>query len=374
MDPVKNSPPARQTEGDDLGVLIYNSGKSLRNLSVSIGKGISKFSSAILLCLVFFTKNIWWLILGTIVGLGYGFYLLQKNGMNFHSEMTVKANFNSTTALYNAVDYVNALINTGQVKELASIFNIPESQAKNIRSVSATPVESEMTSSDLYKERYLKVNRGSVTRQDTFWLRALSYEKFKESLTKYDYPIHTISVVATNPTIFSKLQNGIIAYISGNRLLQQIKEKTANSNQQQQQLLESAIGKLDTLRRAYNDRLMKGQTATTPLGSQLSIVESSTSGKVPELELYDKMLELSDELNVVRNKAVTENEIVEVLSPFNPTGQRVSFLKQNITQYSALGFLTALVVLLAIAFNKYLRAFEKRHQSKIKMAQANTNL
>jgi hypothetical protein len=324
--------------------------------------------------LLFLIKNIWWLVIGTAIGLGYGFYLLQRNGMNFHSEMTVKANFNSSTALYNAVDYINALIGTGQTKELGSIFSVPEAEAKKIRGVSATPIESEMASSELYRDRYLKVSRGNLVRQDTFWLRALTYDKFKESLTKYDYPFHTISVVATSPTIFSKLQLGIIAYISNNRLLQQIKEKTAHSNQQEQQLLESAIGKLDTLRRAYNDRLMKGQSATTPLGSQLSIVESSPTGKVPELELYDKMLELNDELNNARNKSVTENEIVEILSPFNPTGQRVSFFRQNITQYSALGFLTALVILLAIAFNKYLRAFEKRHQLKTKMAEANTNL
>lgn len=365
MDTVKRSTQAHKSEGEDLGVLIYKSGRSLKKLSTSVGRGFSNFGNAILLTILFLMRNFIWLAIGTCIGLGYGLYVQNKNGTSYSARMTVKSNFNSATAIYSTIDYLNALVSGGQTKELSGIFGISNDEAKRLKGFSASSVESEMIIADLYKEQFLKVSRGNVVRQDTFWVRTLNYEDFKESLTKYDYPFHNISVVSSNPSIFPKLQQGIVRQVSENSLFKELQEKQISSNMREEMLLESSIKKLDSLRIAYNVRLMRGESPSAPAGNQITLMESNNQQKTPpEIELYDKMLELSDELKNTRRKAVTEKDILEVYSPFNAVGQKMSFLQQSVARYSIIGFLSVLLILMFLAMYKGLLAFERSHKLK----------
>lgn len=49
MDSVKRSTQVHKSDGNDLGVLFYKSGRSLKNLSVSVGRGFSRLGNAMLL-------------------------------------------------------------------------------------------------------------------------------------------------------------------------------------------------------------------------------------------------------------------------------------------------------------------------------------
>jgi hypothetical protein len=365
MDSAKGSSQVHTSDGEDLSILFYKSGRSLKYLSKSVGKGFTRFGNAILLTILFLMRNFLWIALGTIIGLGYGIYLLNKSGSSYSSEMTVKANFNSARSLYNTMDYLNALISNRQTDDLAHIFGIEEKDAKRLSNFKAQPLETELIISDIYKEQFLNLNRSSIIRQDTFWLRTLKYNEFKESLTPFDYPLHKITVISTNPAVFGKLEKGIIDHVSNNSLFQEIRKRQAGSNKEEEDLLQSAIYKLDTLRQAYNQRLIRGADAAIPGGNQLTVLQSTPNIKTPELEVFDKMMELIDALKKSRTRAITEKDIIEVYSPFNVVGQKISFLQQNVAKYSLIGFGLSLLILLLIAFYKYLLAFERTRASRL---------
>lgn len=373
MDSAKKSIPEtgyRDTDAD-LSLLLYKSGRALKNFMLWIGRGISRIGSILLVTLLFLMRNILWLLLGAVAGLSYGMYLLSQNGSGYSSEMTVRANFNSARELYNTMDYMNSLIAARQLNDLSQVFEITPSEARQLSKFTAEPVKSELIIAQMYKEEFFRSDHSKRMRLDTFWTRTIKYEDFKESLTTFDYPYHGITVISTNPTLFPKLQKGIIKHINTNELLQEVKQKQLLSNTDEEELLSSSIKKLDTLRKVYNERLLKGESSTIPGGNQMTVMEGQQDVKVPELDLYDKMLELQDDLKKSRNRSAVEKNIIEVYSPFNPVGKKISFF-QSIAMFVLYGFGTALCILLLIALYRWLVAFEATHHPK-KLAAADSS-
>ena len=348
---------SRSSEETDLGTLIYKFGRSLKQLSDSVGNVFVSIGRSFLLLCLFLMKNILWLAAGTALGFIFGQYVLKGSGTMYYSEMTVRANFNSSRALYNSVDYFNALSGAGDAKTLASVFSIDESQAEKLRSFSVQPVKSELSTAELYKKVFLQQIRSEKLRQDTFWTRTITYEEFKKSLANYDYPLQKITVIATDPLIFKKLEQGFINQVSENTLLQQARDNHIANNSVEERVIGTALRSLDTLRSTYNQRLLRESPVTQ--NGTITLQDNTRESVVPELELYDKMLELLDELKMARQRSVTENDIMKVYSAFNPAGQPISLFRQSVVKYTIFGFLASLAVLMFVAFYKYLVRFER---------------
>jgi hypothetical protein len=345
----------------DLSLFLYKSGRSVKQFLLWIGRSIGRLGDLLLLLLLFLIRNILWLLIGLVLGLSYGFYKLSK-GSTYNSEMVVQANFNSSRELFSTVDYFNALISSHQVKDLSKIFELTPAEAEQLSEFSVEPVNSELITAQMYKEEFILPNRNGKLRLDTFWTRTIKYEDFKESLTKFDYPLYSITAVTTNPTIFGKLGAGILNHVNKNELLSSVREKQSMSNADKEKLLVASIINLDSLRKAYNERLVKGEPVT-PGGNQMTVLDGTTEPQTPELDLYDKMLELQEELKSSRRRTATENNIIAVFSPFSPLGEKVSFI-DSVVYLGLYGFLLALGILILIALYKSLVTFESKHKSK----------
>lgn len=343
----------------DVSMLLYKLSKSVKGFIVAIGNFLSLIGKELLLLLLFLIRNSLWLLLGAILGLGYGIYQLTTNGPKYTSQMIARANFNSAPALYNTVDYLNTLVYNGRKEDLSKIFSITPDEAGNLIDFSIEPLKSEMVTAQIYNERFLQFDRTNRIRQDTFWTRTVKYPEFKESLTKYDYPIHTISVVAKNPELFGHLQQGITMQLSNNDLLQQLKNEQTIINTEEERLLSGALQDIDSLSNAYTQRLRNNTMQAEP-GNQLSVLQSTTAQRFPELELFEKMLELQAELKKSRQQSMLERNIIQVLSPFNPIGQKVSSIK-SISDRALQGLSIAAIVLLCIWLYRSLAEFEARN-------------
>jgi len=370
MDASKNISPAQRSDSDaEIGHLLYKTAKTLKNLALWIVNLFLYLGKALLIFLFFLRRNIIWLGLGTIIGMAYGIYLEKRNGVQYFAEMNVQANFNSAAVLYNSLDYFNALIGAGQTAELSRLLSITPGEAGQLTTFYAEPIKSELIAADLYKEHFLLYDRSMRVRQDTFWIRTLGYKDFKQSLTNFDYPFHKISVISANPNIFLKLQKGLIDYASGNTLLKNLQKRQASVNEEEENLILSSIKNLDSLRQAYNQRLIKSQPASG--SNQLTVMESTQENKPAELELYDKVLQLNDELKKSRRRSSTQIEIFSVYSPFNPVGRKLSIFRQTMTRFAIIGLCLSLISLLLVAVYKSLSALEKSTNIKKKQAPAN---
>lgn len=350
--------PTNDQENIDLGLLVYKTGGVLNNLMTRTGRAFSRLGNMILRFIFFLRRNLVWILLGAIAGLGWGLFITSKNGVKYSSEITVRTNFNSTRALYSSLDFFNALVNNRQIDKLSKIFEISPAEASSLVYFEASASKSEMITAEIYREQFLKLDRNTKFRMDTFWINAVKYVDFKKSLTKFDYPLHTINVISTNALIFPKIQQGLVDQISQNKLLQQIKSTEEQTNRDEVNLLTSSIEGLDTLRRTYNQRLSKTGTGSES-GNNVMLLDGNNNFRNPELDLYDKLLELKDELKKAKTQASLESAIIQIYSPFNAIGQRESFLKQNTLKYTILGLLISLILLLLIKTYKYLGKLEK---------------
>ena len=364
MEPKQKPAPQTTREDDvDLGHLFYQTGSVINNFFRWLGRAFNFLGNALLHFLFFLKGNFVWLIAGLIIGMGYGFYSFSKTGASYYSEMTVKTNFNSSRALYGTMNFFNALISNKQTGELSKIFSLSPAEAEGLNYFEATPVVSEVITADLYKERFLNLYHNTQVRMDTFWIKTITYRDFKNSLTKYDYPLHEIKVISNNAFIFPRIQQGLVNFISSNKTLQEVKANGDQVNKQEINLLETSLQSLDTLRNAYYKRLASGTTSSEK-GNNLTMLEGNVVMSPPELELYNKLLQLKDELKMVKNQAIHENNILEIYSPFASAGRKEGFLKQKVVQYGLYGLLLAFIITALIGLYKMLTRLESKYNKE----------
>ncbi len=361
MESIDRPAPISKSQDPDMDPkqLFSTIGSALRILVIGFQIFIKQLVSFVLGLLLFIKRNLIWLLIGAVIGLIYGFYIRQTQGELYRSSLIVRTNFNSGRNLYESVDFFNSLINSSNLKELAGLLHINESEAASIKNLEAQPVKSELITAELYQSTFLDIESGRKPRTDTFWMRNVNYENFKEALTIYDYPVHEISVFSNDPIIFSKIQQGIIDRISGNDLLHRMHATNITLRKQEIDLLNASIKSLDTLKKVYNQRL----AASLPeqQNSSLTILGGNhLTASPPELELYDKLLDLNEELRITTRKHLINDEIVQVYSPFSPVGTKDSFFILDISKFSLIGLAISFCIVSLISLFRFISSLEKQ--------------
>lgn len=360
--PPKHAPENRTKEEDiDLGKLFDKTGSAISSFFAWLGRAFEAVGNALLNLLFLVRRNLFWLLLGLVIGGAIGFFLQTKNGQRYTSTMTVRTNFNSSRALYSTIDYFNALIENRQIEQLSKIFGISAAEAASLNFFEVNPVKSENIVSDMYNQHFVRQDRNAVRSLDTFWTKTIPYKEYKNSLTKFDYPIHDITLIASNLTVFQKVQAGLTKETTSNVLLQEMKQAELSANNAEVELLASSIRSIDTLKNVYNQRLVK-ESDRTP-STNVTLVDGNREIQAPELELYDKLIELKNELKTAKVNSVLESDVLMIYAPFGKYGEKEGLLKHNIVRWSIIGLLIALAIIFLLAFNKYLTSLEL-HRSK----------
>ncbi|MFT3825567.1 MAG: hypothetical protein QM731_16730 [Chitinophagaceae bacterium] len=275
----------------------------------------------------------------------------------YYSDATVRTNFESSRELYNSVDYLNALIKQGQTNELTRIFDISAKEALDLESFEAEPVDNNLIVTDLYKERFLNYRRNEIFRQDTFWTQAIKLNDFKAKLTRYDYPLHVVTAISRGENIFPKLQKGLVNLVSQNPVLQRNKEIADNTLHEQEKLLLRSLDELDSLSSTYNKRLLQEDNSKEGGNNNLTLLDKSLL-RTPELDLYDKVLLIRDELAALRSRASINQDILQVYTPFGAIGQKQTVLRQSFFKCMLIGVAFAISFILLIRLIKYLNTLQ----------------
>jgi hypothetical protein len=361
MENQEKKPHYQENNDVDLGVLVnlfIKFCQKIVGLFVSLFNLLGQF---LLYILVFLRKNIIWLGLAIIAGLVWGIYADYNRGVKFESTMTVRTNFGSSRALYNSMDYLNALVSERKLNELAKIFSINESEAASLLHFAADPVEDELMLTQLYKDKFIASNRSDLVRLDTFWSRIEKFEDFKRSLNKFDIPLHEVTVISKQVDIFNKIQQGIITTVE-NEVLKKNQEIGLQTQRDEENIILSSIQGIDTLRKMYNLRIQRQADSKETGTTNLNFVDKELASKTPELDLYDKVMELKDELRTLRNNSMDNQQIIQVFAPFNPLGKRLNLFRQNSLTYAI--NLTSLVLILLIIIEVYKVVGKKSNEKK----------
>jgi hypothetical protein len=347
--------PIQTTENNrdiDLGFVLYKCGQAFKQFIYFMLECLRSFLRVIVLFLLLLKRNILWLALGCVAGLGYGFYRNSGGSTyQYSSEAIVRMNFGSVPALYNSIDYLDALIAEQKAAELSKIFSISPNEAGMIADFEVTPITSDLAVVDLYNEKFFTHKRSDLVRTDSFWTKTISFQEFKSDLTKYDYPVQKIKVVCSDPQIFSKLEQGLINLVSNNDALQQNKALLTKSADEEEKLLNRSLQDLDTLNNAYVARLLQHDANKEGTINNL-LMPDRVVIKSPELELYDKILLIKDELASLRAKSVQNRDIVQVYASFNAIGEKKNVLIGDLAKHTFYGFIIAAIIVLLIALYK----------------------
>jgi hypothetical protein len=349
------------TSGQEKEIDLGSFFNSLRHAVLSIGKILKNLLglllSSVLQLLLFIKRNLVWLIVSALIGFSYGFYNYMKNGPSYFADMTVSTNSESSRLLYQKIDYFNALIKEGYSKELCEIFKIVPSQANKLIHFEIEPIDEPLQEAKMYKENFLSQRKSGEI--DTLWPNIIKYKDFVTSLTKYDYPQHVIRLYSKSSTIFSNIQQGMVDIIGNNLSLKKAILANIEITGREEAIVNTSLSGIDSLRRAYNRRIMNEANTGLEKGE---ILIAQTTQKSPEIELYDKELMLKDELLKVKRKQFEQNNIIRVISDFNSVGTRVSKSKEEFVQLAWIAVLIMSSILMLIQLFKYISFLEKKKE------------
>ncbi len=349
----KQKPDNKTTNQDyeiDLGSLFIGMGNKISNLFNGIINLVKSFFKSLILFIIFIKKNFVKLVIVSAIGMLIGFSMdyFRKTEDTFETSMTLSPNFGSTLQLYKSVEMFQSMIDLQNYELLSTKLNITLEEAQSLVSFSVEPYVSELDKVVAYRTFLSKAD--SITAQN------YSFDNYFKTIAVEDFSNHIISVIAKKNDIFSKLKEPILISIISNKYFADIKETSYKNLLAKRENLNVSKGQLDSLRVFYK-KIMVLNAKRTASGTNIFMAESEKT-QDKELIVFNKYMDLNDELLAVTRDIINEREIVNVVSDFNEVGSKT---RPWFIYYSILGLIFGIGLgvfgLLIIEFNKWLQRY-----------------
>lgn len=340
----------------DLGVFFNLIEKIFKRIISLIAAFFVSLFQLFLELLLFIKRRLLWLAIGALIGLGFGLQRYFAKGPSYYSDMVVRSNFESAKALYNQIDFFNSLIDQGRYQELVSSLGLKENEARSLISFNLSPIDDYMEIARLYKNTFLDNKRNGLHKTDTFWVRTIQFNEFKNRLKPYNYPSQRIRLYSTDPKVYAKVQEGLLRSLNNNSDLQYFQQNLNGIHNEEVHILQRSLNGIDSLRQAY----IKKAGLSSSGSDRTNVIISDTGISSPEIELIDKELIIKDELLQTKRRAVEEQNILQVYSGFTPGGIKVTDISRQLyLKYALWGLLLAFGLLLLFEFYRYLDRIDK---------------
>ncbi len=284
-------------------------------------------------------------IVGAIGG-AIGLYTELAEPTLYKSNLIVSPNFNSSVLLYNNIEYYNNLTKQKHFTKLAKTFKIDESVASSLVKFTIKPIKSENDIFNAYKNNIV------ANEKDTTIIKKIyPYKNFKESFTYLDYKLHDIEVLSNRSDVFKKLENTILLSARENNYFKRLSKLNSQNINRTDSLLRKDLN--------YSESLMETYIKIMPLEAKSKASNSTTISFgekkmiVKELEIFNTRSEINTDLTDLLDSKTKGNKIINVISSFQPIGNKVSgVLKNYIFLYSALGIGLSILMILIIKLYK----------------------
>ena len=276
----------------------------LSQISKKIGNFFENISTSIFRGFLFFKRNILWVGILFVVGIGIGIYL-DKTTKVYDNQIIVAPNFGSTDYLYAKIDLIRSKINDNDTVFLKEVVGIQES--KKLKNISITPI------TDVYKFIDNKAQNFELIK-----LMAEDGDIKKivnENLTSKNYPYHLISFTTDKQTSNEKTVQPLLNFLNNSDYFKIIQKEYLNNVKIKMVENDSIISQINGLLNAFSSTANGSQKSDKLVyyneNSQLNEVIKTKDALVNEqgshrIEMVnlDKIVK---EMSVVTNIKNTKN-------------------------------------------------------------------
>ena len=190
----------------------------LSQISKKIGNFFETISTSIFKVFLFFKRNILWVGILILIGVGIGLYL-DKTIKVYDNQMIVCPNFGATDYLYAKIELISSKINDGDTLFLKEVVGVKE--PKKLKKISITPI------TDVYKFIDNKTQNFELIK-----LMAEDGDIKKivnETLTSKNYPYHLISYTTDKQTSNEKTVQPLLNFLNNSDYYKVIQKEYLNN-------------------------------------------------------------------------------------------------------------------------------------------------
>ena len=343
------------TPNQEVDLLAFFSaiGKMFGNFFRGIKNIFIYFFERLLWLLVFIKRNIVYLSIGIIAGLVIAFFFKDQYQKVYTAKVVVKTNFGSGAAFRSMIDSYNSMLEADDFDELAQTLHLNKEEVKSIKGFK---LESEIN-----KVLLLQEYENYLMRMDTTVYKFLKFKDYQKSILddKDLYPYKKLTVYASKPDVFYKLNKVLPKILDDDQMLQERKKqfKLLLTTKKDENL--RSFHEMDSMRRVFDKVYLEMAKQT---GGSTNVVVSSDKVRGPEGPyniFYSREFVLKN-FEKAMSQYANNLDLIEMLSAFPKYGSKENPLKYNpFLKYPILGFLSVLLVLFLIEFYKYILQYEK---------------
>jgi hypothetical protein len=349
----KELPQPKQSEEVDLGQLFKLIGNSFDRFFKFIASIFIGIYNVFLLLLIHIYRRLVWYVAAIILGGVIGFIIDMNSNKLYGANMFIETNFNSARQVYENVKQFHQLARIDKdTLGLAQKLGVSTDEAAHLKGFYIEVDLDENNIAEMYSEFYKRLD--SVSRLE------MTYERYKNSLTAYNFPIHRIGVASTDKNIYKKIEQAFIKGISGNTYLNELAKVNNDILVRKDSVLKNQIQKTDSLVKEYlNIRINESKKVPIPgSGTNLYMGDAESSGAslmVDESKLLERRLFLEDRRRVLDSAIVKQKNVVNVLANFPQSGYDIRewYDKMKFLMPLVL-FIVTLLVFTFIGLGKYL--------------------
>ncbi|APY10992.1 hypothetical protein BWZ22_06940 [Seonamhaeicola sp. S2-3] len=316
----KEAPQPQQSEEVDLGQLFKLIGNAFDRLFKFIASIFIGIYNVIIALLSHIYSRLIWYVSAVVLGVIVGVVIDLNSKKLYGANMFIETNFKSARQVYENVRQFHQLayIDKDSV-ELAKKLNIPVSLATSLKGFYIEPDLDENDIAEMYSKFY--------TRLDSLSQSQMTYDRYRESLTPYNFKIHKIGVASTDKRIYEKIEAGLTKQLSNNTYLKELKEVGIENLKRQDVTLSKQISKTDSLVDEYLKIRINESKKEPVAGSGTNLFMGNTEGTnliVDESKILENKLRLEELRRDINEDLVEKKNVVNVISSFPKTGYDIS--------------------------------------------------
>lgn len=310
----------QSSEEVDLGQLFKLIGNAFDRFLKFIASIFQNLFKVVLLLLMHFYKRFFWYVGAVVLGLIMGYVLDKSSEKQYGANMFIETNFNSARQVYENIKQLHQLAHEDKdFEELAKRLGITVEEATNLKGFYIQPDIDENRVVEMYSDFYSHLD--SLSRID------MTYDRYTNSLTAYNFKIHQIGVASTDKTLYKKIEKAFTKELVDNVYLEELSEVNLLNLNKKDSTLKEQLSKTDSLLKEYLKIRINESKKTIASGSGTNLYmgdAESSSLIVDESKILDKRLDLEGQRREINLDKVQRYSVVNILAGFPKSGYDMS--------------------------------------------------